>query len=85
VRPFMSSESLAKARLHVIDSEAEVVWQRGWSHVRTDQIEHTTRCVPNGSATLLPGAMWHTEHRLAFPGTHIAPPMAERWRQPEAD
>jgi hypothetical protein len=28
VRLGMSSESLAKARLHVIDSEAEVVWQK---------------------------------------------------------
>jgi hypothetical protein len=28
VRLCMSSESLAKARLHVIDSEAEVVWQK---------------------------------------------------------
>jgi hypothetical protein len=81
VRPCMSSESLAKARLHVIDSEAEVVRQERMEPCPHRPDRTHDRCVPNGSATLLPGVLWPIGHRLVWCGTHFAPPMTERWRQ----
>jgi hypothetical protein len=39
----------------------------------------------HGSATLLPGVLRSTEHRLASLGIQSAPPTAERWRQPPGD